>query len=251
MVFDKEYSSLYDRFYREKDYASECDLIEDVFKKYNLTPKTLLDLGCGTGGHASLMTQRGYAVTGVDRSDHMLEKAREKAQKENLTIDFTRQDITRLKLDETFDAVVSMFAVIGYITGNDDLDKVFKTIREHLTPGGVFIMDCWYGPTVLSERPETRIKTFETGARTRALRMVTPKADELNHVVNVHYHLLQMEGERITAETSEIHAMRYFFPREIEYFLKKAGFTEVGLHPFDDIARPLTLKDWNMLVTAR
>jgi len=38
-----------------------------------------LDLGCGTGRHASLLQKMGYQVTGIDLSGPMLEIAREKS----------------------------------------------------------------------------------------------------------------------------------------------------------------------------
>ncbi len=75
--------------------------------------------------------------------------------------------------------------------------------------------------------------------------------DELNHVVKVNYQIMHIDGNQILSKTKETHNMRFFFPREIEFFLKKAGFTEVNLFPFNNIAGKLTMTDWNMLVVAR
>ena len=47
---------------------------------YNCKPERILDLGCGTGGHALVLARRGYRITGVDRSASMLEIARRKAK---------------------------------------------------------------------------------------------------------------------------------------------------------------------------
>jgi SAM-dependent methyltransferase len=251
MVFEKKYSTLYDRFYRDKDYPAECDLIEEIFRNHTILPQTILDLGCGTGGHALNLARRGYCMTGVDRSGHMLEIAKRKAKIEKLNIDFNEQDISVLALDSQFDAIISMFAVIGYIPANDELEKAFVKIWEHLKQDGILIFDCWYGPAVLTERPESRVRTFGAGKTERVLRLVMPELDVLNHVVKVNYQVVHIEGSHITNETNETHTMRFFFPLEIEYFLKKAGFSEVHLFPFGDISRELTLKDWNMLVVAR
>ncbi len=52
-VFGQTYADQYDLIYTEKDYEAECDLIEEVFRKYGDGEiKTILDLGCGTGNHA-------------------------------------------------------------------------------------------------------------------------------------------------------------------------------------------------------
>ena len=251
MVFEKKYSTLYDQFYLDKDYSAECDMIEEIFRNYNILPQTILDLGCGTGGHALKLAKRGYRLAGVDRSAHMLKIAKSKAKIEKLSIDFYEQDISALALESQFDAIISMFEVIGYLPLNNDLEKAFVKIGEHLKQDGIFIFDCWYGPAVLTERPEARVRTFGTSKTERVMRLVMPELDVLNHVVRVNYQVVHIEGNHITSETDETHTMRFFFPLEIDYFLKKAGFSEVHIFPFGDISRELTVKDWNMLVVAR
>lgn len=255
MVFEKDYSNLYDRFYRGKNYSQECDLIESVFNRYQTKPRTILDLGCGTGSHAILLAKRGYTVTGVDRSLHMLETAKEKARAEKVDISFIQQDISALTPEllkgKTFNAVISMFAVIGYLTENDHLARTFHNIREFLNPGGVFLFDCWYGPAVLSQRPESRVHSYEIGNNHQVMRLVTPELDSLQHVVSINYRVLEIQGDRVLSDTSETHRMRYLFPMETKYFLETAGFTGIELYPFMEMGRELTPGDWNMLVTAR
>ena len=76
MVFE-DYSKFYDTFYKDKDYSEECDFIESVFQRYSGRPvKTILDLGCGTGGHTIPLAERGYLLTGVDLSAWMLKEAK-------------------------------------------------------------------------------------------------------------------------------------------------------------------------------
>jgi len=69
-VFDKLYAGTYDALYQDKDYEAECDFLQQVFARYAQAPiRAILDLGCGTGGHALPLARRGYALTGVDRSE--------------------------------------------------------------------------------------------------------------------------------------------------------------------------------------
>ena len=49
-AFGSIYSSSYDSIYREKNYEEECDFLEKLFKANGKEVKTILDLGCGTGG---------------------------------------------------------------------------------------------------------------------------------------------------------------------------------------------------------
>lgn len=54
--------------------------------------------------------------------------------------------------------MTSLFHVLRYqITNNDVLDML-STVKLHLKPGGLFILEFWYGPAVLMDRPEKRVK---------------------------------------------------------------------------------------------
>src|SRR5258706_13298100 len=80
-VFGEQYSALYDHFYHDKDYAGECDLLEQVFAAHGSgRVRDVLDLGCGTGGHAWILARRGYRMVGLDRSATMVGLAQEKAE---------------------------------------------------------------------------------------------------------------------------------------------------------------------------
>jgi predicted TPR repeat methyltransferase len=70
--FTENYANQYDRLYRDKDYAAECDFLETLFAQAATPVRRILDLGCGTGGHALPLAQRGLHVTGVDLSAGML-----------------------------------------------------------------------------------------------------------------------------------------------------------------------------------
>src|SRR5215208_7052123 len=113
-VFGRDYAAAYDDLYHDKDYLAEVDLIEQLFKLHGTGPvRRVLDLGCGTGGHAVHLAHRDYEVVGVDRSAEMLERARARAAHAR----FELGEIGSLDLGETFDALLMMFAVIGYQTG--------------------------------------------------------------------------------------------------------------------------------------
>jgi predicted TPR repeat methyltransferase len=74
-VFDKYYAQFYDMLYKDKDYESESNYIISLIKKYNPEANSILDLGCGTGRHAELFSNKGFIVLGVDQSKYMLNEA--------------------------------------------------------------------------------------------------------------------------------------------------------------------------------
>jgi ubiquinone/menaquinone biosynthesis C-methylase UbiE len=75
-----------------------------------------LDLGCGTGDHALPLAKRGYQVVGVDRSAGMLKSARKKAASGQVDgkPNFYHGDIRSFHVEQSFDASLMMFAVLGY-----------------------------------------------------------------------------------------------------------------------------------------
>jgi len=250
-VFKKQYAEFYDYLYQNKDYERECDFIEAAFKKYGCRVKTILDLGCGTGGHALILSQRGFNVVGVDKSEEMLNIAICKARKDNLSAEFIQGDITNIDLGRKFDAVVSMFAVIGYQTTNSALSGACRVAESHMASDGFFLFDCWNGTAVLNERPGTRVKEVELNDNEKIVRFTDPVIDTLSHIVETRFKVWRINGDRLVSETQESHFMRYLFPQEIRYYLEVAGFRNVEFSPFPELEKPLTADDWNMAVIAR
>jgi ubiquinone/menaquinone biosynthesis C-methylase UbiE len=249
-VFGKEYALAYDYLYQDKDYEKECDFIERVFKKLKGGVRTILDLGCGTGGHALILADRGYEVIGIDCSQEMLDIAIEKFRKKNLSIEFIHGDITDIRLDRKFDAVISMFAVMSYQTTNSALAKVCRSAKEHLLSDGLFLFDCWNGSAVLTEKPTTRVKEVKINNKEKIVRFTEPLLNAINHVVETKFKVLKIQDGNLVSETSESHVMRFLFPQEIKYFLEVAGFNKIKFCPFLELEKPLTEHDWNMTVIA-
>ena len=254
-MYDEIYANAYDALYQDKDYEAECDFLERIFACYAQFPQfphhTILDLGCGTGGHALPLAARGYTVTGVDRSESMLAEARRKAIAQRaICYSFTQADIRGLDLGDTFDIVIAMFAVVSYQTTDKDLMAAFQTARRHLEPGGLFVFDCWYGPAVLAQKPTDRFKTVEQGTES-ITRCTKPTLDISRHTVRVDYKVVCLEDDCILDETAESHLMRFLFPKEIEHYLSETGFKLLKLCPFMELNREATDHDWNIAVVSR
>lgn len=251
--FGSSYAAAYDALYRGKDYAGECDLLLDVLREANGRGlRRILDLGCGTGSHALILAQRGLEVIGVDRSAEMTEIARQRAAPlpPGRRPEFVTADIRDLRLDETFDAVLMMFAVLGYQRTNAEVLAALHTARAHLDEGGLFAFDVWYGPAVLNERPSERVKVAESASR-KIIRVASGSLDARNHLCAVDYRLWTLDGGRLVDEVAESHLVRYFFPLELELFLDVAGFSLLRLEAFPDRAGDPDESTWNVLALAR
>jgi SAM-dependent methyltransferase len=251
-VFESTYADAYDLLYQDKDYARECDVIEQVFQTYaERSVKTILDLGCGTGTHALIMAERGYEVCGVDRSGEMLARARRKVAESDYTrISFQQADIRNFDLRQRFDAVLIMFAVLGYQLENSEVLATLRCARRHLSPGGLLIFDAWYGPAVLHQGLSQRTKTIPTSTG-RLIRHASGELDAARQVCSVHYRLQRYVNENLFAETEEHHRMRYFFPLELRQYLSEAGLEQVRLGAFPEYDSEPSEETWNALGMAR
>jgi predicted TPR repeat methyltransferase len=152
------YASYYDLLYMDKDYESECLYVQGLIRELKEEARNILDLGCGTGRHAEVFSQMGYAVHGVDISNEMLEFAASRVRRQNVS--FSAGDTRTVRLGRRFDVVLSLFHVMSYQVTNDDLRRSFLTAGEHLGDRGPFIFDIWYGPAVLTQRPSVRGETI-------------------------------------------------------------------------------------------
>lgn len=252
-VFGSVYGDAYDILYQDKNYAAECDLIEGIFKAYgDGSISHILDLGCGTGNHAFPLSERGYIVTGVDRSESMLAEAQRKLANAsgNGRLDFQKGDLRTMDLQRDFDAAIMMFAVLGYQLGNSDVLSTLKSARRHLRSGGLLLFDVWYGPAVLHQRPSQRIKVVPT-PEGQILRLASGEIDILRHVCTVHYRLWKLAMGRVAVETEESHRMRYFFPLELDFLLESSGFVSIRLGAFPDFDAAPDETTWEVLGLAR
>jgi len=253
-VFGKVYADQYDLLYGDKDYEAECNLIEQVFQRDAKDPvKSILDLGCGTGKNAIPLARRGYQVTGVDLSADMLEHARQKA---NLLVDssskspaFFRGDVRSIDLGQHFDAVLMMFAVLGYQLTNHDVLSTLQTVRRHLKPNGLFIFDVWYGPAVLAIRLSDRVKVIPTQDG-KLIRIASGTLDINSQLTEVNYHVLKISGDKLVSEIDEVHKMRYFFQQELEMALNQSGLFLRTLTAFPNLTKPADETTWNTLIVA-
>ena len=246
-VFDK-YSRYYDLLYSDKNYEVEVDFVDGLLKKYCESARTILELGCGTGGHASYLSQRGYDITGVDLSDEMLDIARQKQQSSTDAVcgstSFALGDIRTVFFNRTFDAIISLFHVVSYQTTNDDLLATFNNVKRHLSPGGVFVFDCWYGPGVLTDPPVTRVKMF-SGNGLSITRIAEPVMHTTENVVDVNYRILLVDDETgHLEELKELHRMRYLFAPEIELLLQQCGMKLIMKGAWLSERQP-DLQSWN------
>jgi SAM-dependent methyltransferase len=256
-TFGHLHAGAYDSIYATKDYEHECDVLVSLFETYgDVTPiRRVLDVGCGTGGHALGLERRGYTVVGFDRSQEMLDIAREKARAASAAARFFQADA---RIPATFppvyagefDAAILMFTVLGYLTVDAELKAALQFLHSHLRPGALLVADHWYGPAVLSAGPSTRFRAIEEGSTTY-LRCAGGTLDVLSQIYTIDLDLWRIDDARPVERVHEVHFLRFFFPRELHLLFESSGFQLLAMCAFPDVAREPTPSEWWSCVVAR
>ena len=220
------YSRYYDLLYRDKDYAAEARYVDGLIRRRAPSASSMLEFGCGTGRYTREFSKLGYSVHGVDLSAEMLEEARGTPCS---GVSFTQGDMRSLRLNRKFDVVAALFHVLSYQTTDEDVLNALATVREHLAPDGVAVLDFWYGPAVLSQKPEVRFKEV-SDETIEVSRVAIPIMRVDRNVVDVNYRaFIKDRASGKIEELRERHSMRYFFELELSGLFQKTGLTPLSM----------------------
>ena len=215
----------YDAVYAGKDYASEASYVARLLRAHGHDPRSLLELGAGTGRLAVELARDDLRVLGIDASVDMVERANERRRQLGVGgISFVAADATRFRVEQRFDAVIACFHVLNYMATPQMLAAAFSTAAAHLEPGGLFLFDSWHGPAVRAQGPEVRVRDLVVEGMP-AIRIAEPSHDSTRQTVDVRYRFFIQPtpaGEWQLLE--ETHRLRYLFREDILAACRDAGF---------------------------
>lgn len=241
-VFNKKYAEIYDLIYSKKDYLKESNWIEKIFMRYSdKKPGKILELGCGTGNYTEIFAKKGYEITGVDFSRYMIEIAKRKARLNKLEIPYFRRDIRELNLRKKFDLCLMLFNVVGYLNRDSDIINCFKSVREHLVEGGLFLFDFWFAQAVLNIKPSRRINVLQNGDLT-IVKISSPVMKK--SVIDIFIKIFISNKNKFVEKFNEKHRARFFSPEEYRGLLKTGGFKIIKETPFLNSKNLLNKKTW-------
>jgi SAM-dependent methyltransferase len=106
---------------------------------HDIPVQRVLDLACGTGLVTRQLARRAHCIVGLDISVAMLRQAYARGGSPGLR--YVRGDFRRFCLNETFDAAVCAYDSLNYLETPGELTSVFRCVRQHLRPGGLFVFD--------------------------------------------------------------------------------------------------------------
>lgn len=242
----ENYAKTYEKESFTQGTIGECDFIEQELN-YDKSLR-IFDVGCGTGRHSIELTKRGYSVTGVDLSESQLALAREKAAKDNLTIDFQKHDARDLPFSKEFNAAIMLCEGGFPLMETDEMNfEILKSITRSLRDKSKFIFTTLNGLFPLYHSVEKFCAATSMGDnatyRSNTFDLMTFRDHNITEVVDD-------SGNKMSLECNE----RYYVPSEITWLLKSLGYKKIeifgaklGAFSRND---SLTTEDFEMLVVA-
>ncbi|KPK29034.1 MAG: SAM-dependent methyltransferase [Desulfobacterales bacterium SG8_35_2] len=242
----ENYAVKYDNEIFTQGTVGECDFIEKEIK-FNKSTR-ILDIGCGTGRHSIELSKRGYTVTGIDLSESQLKQARFKASRQNLEIEFQKQDARSLNFSKEFDLVIMLCEGAFPLMETDEMNfKILQNASNALKPKGKLIFTTLNGlfPLFHSVKDFLESETKEGNATysNNTFDLMTFRDHNVTQIVDD-------SGNKKELACNE----RYYVPSEITWLLKSLAFKTIDIFgaKLGGFSRndKLTTEDFEMLVIA-
>lgn len=242
----ENYGQKYDNEIFTQGTLGECNFIESEIS-FNKSLK-ILDIGCGTGRHSIELAKRGYQITGVDLSESMLQRAREKAIEANVSVNFRQGDARNLPFETEFDLVIMICEGAFPLMETDEMNfQILQNAAKALKPEGKLIFTTLNGlfPLFHSVKDFLESNSVEGNA---------------TYAENT-FDLMTFRDYNVTSFTDDdgiVHQTdsneRYYVPSELTWLLKSLGFRKIDifgarLGEFNR-SHKLTTEDFEMLVIA-
>jgi 2-polyprenyl-3-methyl-5-hydroxy-6-metoxy-1,4-benzoquinol methylase len=242
----ENYAQKYDKESFVQGTTGECDFIERELN-FNKSLK-ILDVGCGTGRHSIELSKRGYSITGIDLSESQLAQAKEKAKRDNLSIEFLKHDARNLPFTNEFDASIMLCEGGFPLMETDEMNfEILKRVTTSLKQNGKFIFTTLNGLFPLYHSVEKFCAANSIGDN------ATYRSSTFDLMTFRDYNTTEVEDDSGNKKSLDCNE-RYYVPSEITWLLKTLGYNKIeifgaklGAFSRND---KLTTEDFEMLVIA-
>ena len=208
--YEEDLAYIHDSGFGEMARAAP-DSVLRFLKQRKIANGLIVDLGCGSGIFAELMTAAGYDVLGIDTSEAMLKIARKRAARAQ----FLRGSIVAADLPRCV-AVTAIGETINYQFAGQNIDRarLFRRVWKALCEGGIFVLDV-AGPG----RESHNKHIHAVGADWAILVDKTEK----NRVLRRSMTIFRKTG-KLYRRSEETHYLRLYGPDEVHAELERVGF---------------------------
>lgn len=214
------YAPLYDRSGQMR-FGVLMDLyLRDLLRIHVAPGATMLDLACGTGTLALLMAERGWHVTGLDRSPAMLREAERKlTEAGDLPVRFVEGDMRDFAVDAPVDLVTCCYDTLNYLTEKPDLERCFAAVARALQPNGLFCFDLATDYFLRHHWNGTEIEEFDDWTQ-----IMRSSYDAATGLSTLHLTGFVKERNGLYRRFTETHIERAYDEQTVRELLHAAGF---------------------------
>lgn len=195
----------------------------------------VLELACGTGRVAWPIAEAGIEVTGIDRSEPMLDTARAKGadrpEETRRRAVFVHGDMTRFDLDRSFGLAVIAFRSFQSLLTPDDERSCLECIHRHLAPGGRLIIDNFdpllqYCAPGADSPPITRDGVRHPVTNNKVeIGVLTRETDPFRQVLEERWRFREVDDSgAIVREEEETLRLRWIYRWEMRHLLELTRF---------------------------
>jgi len=211
---------------------------------------SMLDAGCGTGAYAVAMAERGFRVTGIDSSHHMLAEARRRRSAGGVPVNFLVGDILRLPVNLLFDAILCR-GVLNDLIDTASRHTVFSSFAAAMREGGILILDVreWGATVARKTKNAVYERTVATERGQLTFRSITTLKPESHSLLISETHGLRSSlGEDVVTFDFE---MKCWTQEELNSRLNDTGFGAVEYYGDFHSAVPAGATDRLVAVATR
>jgi SAM-dependent methyltransferase len=249
-IYDKVYSGL----------TADIPFWQELAAEYCGKSGEALELACGTLRVALPVAEAGVRVTGIDESPHMLELARKKLETADnavgMRVRLFQADMRSFDLGQKVDLVYIPFNTFGLLLTIEDQLATLDAVKKHLEPGGVFALDVFVPDVARMHGSELTRWQLEMDERfpdgSRVQRDNVREIDTRRQILSVTWRNRVYQDRVLQSEFVSDLQLSYFFPRELENLLARAGYEIV--HYWGNYQRQNfweMREPWKQLVVAR
>jgi ubiquinone/menaquinone biosynthesis C-methylase UbiE len=214
-------ASIFDQIQDSSKYKSYNVFIRRIWKNLEFYPKTLLDLGCGSGsGFMPFLND--IEISGIDNSDIMLKLAKKRLKKSNKKATLFKQSFLDYKLKEGFDSVICVNFTANHILTKSDFLKFLNSTYKSLNENGVFVFDI--------KPKKDFIRIFSKRSKFQKLKGLEYKweVDSDKEILNLfHITLYIKQNNQVLTEQ---YLDKVYSLKEIKEFISKTKFKLLGVY---------------------
>jgi len=204
---------------------------------------SVLELACGTGQLTVPIANAGPAVTGLDNSAAMLNAAKERAPKANVSVEYVLGDMRNFDLGRRFSLVFIARNSLLHLCSTDDILAALAAIRRHLAPNAIFAFDIFNPDVRILARPKgQRFPVMQVESKAFGTLSVEGVNDyDPGSQVDHGYWYVSAPGKPDSWELPIV--VRSIFPQELPLLLAAGGFRlksrfgDLSLTPFGSASR--------------